>query len=181
MIWGLGQEEKSEKDILNEKVKRYFDGDKTISTTGEWTCSFEKDKDGDHLYKGGIAASGKLKSVNFSFYVLDRGLLCQTSAPVGVPEEYRQKMYELLSHCNMTTVNGAFILDPRDGELLFKAFTEGIGASKIEGTDFGDKIMDPLLLGSMSTWNRYGDAFMSLIFGFADDISAEELYEKCVK
>ena len=170
----------SEKDILNEMVKRYFDGDETISTTGKWEYSYIKDNDGDHLYKGGIVASGKLKSVNFFLYILDRGLLCQTSAPVGVPEEYRPKMYEFLALCNMTTVNGAFILDPRDGELLFKAFTEGIGAAKIEGTDFGDKIMDPLLLGSTNAWNRYGDAFMSLIFGFADAISAEELYQKCV-
>ena len=171
----------SEKDILNEMVKRYFDGDETISTTGKWEYSYIKDNDGDHLYKGGITVNGKLKSVNFSLYILDRGLLCQTSAPVGVPEEYRQKMYELLSLCNMTTVNGAFILDPRDGELLFKAFTEGIGASKIEGTDFGDRIMDPLLLGSLSVWNRYGDAFMNLMFGFAGNKSALDLYEECVK
>ena len=171
-----------EKKQLLEKVKGYFDGDEKISTTGDWRYEFTEDEDGDYCFKGGMAIDSKFKSVSFILYVLERGLLLQTACPLGVEKEQRDKMYDFLSFVNMRQISGFFLMDPRDGELIHKSFFDGDAALKMEGTDFGDMVMDRLMLGAAQAWKRFGNkGFASIMFDLVDkDESMEVLCDKCI-
>ena len=73
-------------------------------------------------------------------------------------------------------------MDPRDGELIHKSFFDGDAALKMEGTDFGDMVMDRLMLGAAQAWKRFGNkGFVSIMFDLVDqDESMEVLCDKCI-
>ena len=160
--------------LLLENIRKYFNGDKSVGASGEW--SYEEKSEPDGCFKGTVTVENKLQSVLFAVKILQDSILLQTACPISVREKVRNKMYEFISYINLGMTDGYFLLDPDDGELLYRSFTALGTAAQMQDTEFGSWLTGQFQK-SVRLWMKFGDAFIRIIFNIAADDIKQLFYE----
>lgn len=119
------------------------------------------------VIKSGMGIEGKMKRVDILFDLRDDKYLLYFTCPLSVDEAERPQMRELMNRINYDLMFGGFEMDERDGEVRFRYSVDCDGVLPTQA------IVKHSLYRSALTMNKYGDAIIKVLMGFA---TAEEAY-----
>lgn len=154
-----------------EVVKKFldgeFDGDK-------WNYDIHEEA----VFIGGISEIGcKINNLQFYVFVGEESVICYHVAPIKVSSEQKTVISEFITRVNCGLQNGNFEMDFNDGELRYRTTISQHDLLRND-TAAISSMMRLMFLGP-SMWKRYGDKLVTLLLGYTEGQSVEELVLQC--
>lgn len=140
-------------------ITRFLDRD-------DWKYKLDEEKE---VIRLGLTIHNKMKRVDIVFDLRDDKYLLFFTCPLSVDEAERPEMRDLLNRINYGVMFGNFEMDDRDGEIRFRY------AVDCDNQLPSQEIIEHSLYRSASTLEKYGDAIVQVLMGFA---TGKEAYEK---
>lgn len=113
------------------------------------------------MYRLNIALKGKLQKATLLINVRSDGFSIRIVLPMKAEDNVKAAMAEFIARANYGLYIGNFELDYSDGELSYRA---SICSEDIEPTF---EQINSLIYTSWNTVEKYGDALVKVLFGFA--------------
>lgn len=132
-------------------ITRFLDSD-------DWKYRLDTDKG---VIKMGLNIGGKMKHVDIVIDLRDDKYLIYYTCPLNVDKGERAEMRDLLNRINFKLMFGSFEMDDRDGEILFRY------AVDCDGVLPSQQVIRHSLYRPATTLNKYGDAIIQVLMGFA--------------
>ena len=145
-----------DKQDIVDAVRNVLDDD-------EWNYDLETDREAGPLLRTGCRIGGKLRNISEVVDFRDTYFLVYALCPIHADPENLGEISKFLHMANYGLVVGNFELDPRDGEIRYKAFVDCDGLDSIPAEIIGRAIHIPF-----SMFARYGDGIAALAMGFSD-------------
>jgi hypothetical protein len=137
--------------------------------TDDWKYRVDTDKE---IIKSGLNIGGKMKHVDIMFDLRDDKYLLYFTCPLNCGEDERAEMRDLLNRINYKLMFGSFEMDDRDGEIQFRYPVD------CDGQLPSQQIIRHSIYRPAATLNKYGDAIVAVLMGFA---TGKEAYDKANK
>ena len=148
-------------DICNRIIKFLKDDD--------WNYKLNTEKETIAL---GLTIHNKMKQVDIMFDLRDDKYLLFFTCPLSVEEGERAEMRILLNRINYNLLCGNFEMDERDGEIRFRYTVD------CDNCPPSQEVIRHSLYRSASTLEKYGDAIIKVLMGFA---TGEDAYKDAQK
>ena len=113
-----------------------------------------------------------MKHVDIMFDLRDDKYLLYFTCPLNCGEDERAEMRDLLNRINYKLMFGSFEMDDRDGEIQFRYPVD------CDGQLPSQQIIRHSIYRPAATLNKYGDAIVAVLMGFA---TGKEAYDKANK
>ena len=132
----------------------------------DWYYKFDEE---NGLLECGVNLNGKMQSCRYVIIIRESSITTLAICPLNCQKEYRDEMAKFLTMANYNLRDGNFEMDFSDGEIRYKCYVpcgSQIPEEKVIATCF----MIPSIM-----FEKYGDAIVAVLFGFA---SAQTAYEQ---
>jgi hypothetical protein len=137
--------------------------------TDDWKYSLDREKE---IIKSGLSINSKMKHVDIVFDLRDDKYLVYFTYPLNCDEDERGEMRDLLNRINYGIMFGCLEMDDRDGEIRFRYPVD------CDGQLPSQQIIRHSIYRPAATLNKYGDAIVAVLMGFA---TGKEAYDKANK
>jgi hypothetical protein len=127
--------------------------------------NFESFDDDGVLRARFAGASGEWDLIIIAREEQEQAIFYSHVAQGATPEHRRREMCEFLNRLNNRTVYGAFEMDMRDGETMFRT------ALDLQDVDINDKLIRNALYTNLGTMERYHGSLVAVMED--DTVSAE--------
>ena len=142
-------------DICN-RIIRFLNDD-------DWKYRLDTDKE---VIKSGLSIDGKMKHVDIMIDLRDDKYLVYFTCPLNTEERERAEMRVLLNRINYKLMFGSFEMDDRDDEIQFRY------AVDCDDQLPSQQVIRHSLYRPAATLNKYGDAIIQVLMGFATGAEA---------
>ena len=135
----------------------------------DWNYQVNRERE---FIRAGLTIEGKMRKVEITIDYREDEFLVYFTCPFSVEEAERAEMRDLLNRINYGLMFGCFELDERDGEIRFRV-----------AVDCEDQLPSPAIIRnsiyrSAMTVNKYGNAIVQVLMGFATGKDAYEAAQK---
>jgi len=148
-------------DICNRIIKCLKDDD--------WNYKLNTDKETITM---GLTIHNKMKHVDIIIDLRDDKFLLFFTCPLNTDENERAEMRILLNRINYNLLCGSFEMDERDGEIRFRYTVD------CDNCPPSQEVIRHSLYRSAATLEKYGDAIIKVLMGFA---TGDEAYAAAQK
>ena len=143
-------------------ITRFLDAD-------DWKYKLDSEKE---ILKLGLTIHNKMKYVDIIFDLRDDKYLLFFTCPLSVDAAERPEMRDLINRINYTLMFGCFEMGERDGEIRFRYSVD------CDNQLPSQEIIKHSLYRSAATLEKYGDAIVQVLMGFA---TGKDAFEKARK
>ena len=136
-------------DELAACVKAYLESQ-------EWRYEFVEERG---IFRFGLNIACKMKSIHMLIGISEEGFMASAISPISPDEGMRDKAAEFIARANYGLRYGCFEMDYSDGEISYKN-------ALFCGEDIpSQSVVEHTVDLPFFMWKKYGDAFLSMIFG----------------